>query len=333
MRCSVIIPAHNAAATIAACLESVIRQSLPRSDYEIIVVDDGSIDNSPEIIKDYPVRFIEQKKAGPAAARNNGATAARGDILVFTDADCELDFNFLENIIAPIEKNHEIVGVQGSYKTRQSTFVSRFAQAEIIGRYKRMAKNKYIDFIGTYAAAYDRKVFGEQGGFDAGFSAASGEDAEFSYKLHKNGYKMVFSPEAFVFHHHPSDLKLYLKSKFYRGYWRARLYGRHPEKTIRDSYTPQSLKFQVLSVPFIFLFSFSSFFNTFWLLPLGFIVITFFFFATPFMGLFGRNERLKVVTLPFILFLRAAALSSGMLLGAINEVKNNSRFFGEKVIP
>ena len=243
---SLIIPAYNAEKTIASCLEAALNQSLSSENYEIIVIDDGSIDNTPEIVKNYPVRLIRQKNKGPAAARNKGASEAQGDILIFTDSDCEPDFNFIENIILPIEQEDYITGVQGSYKTKQKEFMARFAQIEIEIRYKRMAKNSYIDFIGTYAAAYKKDVFQKYGGFDTGFPLAAGEDIDLSYRLYQENHKMIFAPEAFVYHHHPAKLMFYLKSKFYRGYWRMRLCKKHPKKMFKDSYVPQSLKLHVI---------------------------------------------------------------------------------------
>ena len=320
MRCSLIIPVYNAEKTIASCVESALNQSMPRADYEVIIVDDGSTDNTSRIIREYPVRIIEQQNQGPATARNVGAIEAGGDILIFTDSDCEPDHYFVEKIIAPIEQSNKIVGVQGSYKTKQTQFMSRFGQVEIETRYRKMAQHKYTDFIGTYAAAYKKDIFHEYGSFDTGFPLASGEDTEFSYKLHKTGHKMVFERQAFVFHQHPSDLRRYLKVKFYRGYWRIRLYKKHPQKTINDSYTPQALKFQVLTIPLLFVFGVMSFFNVVWLLIPVCVISSFAFFSIPFCRLFKEQEYSKATFIPVVLLLRAMALFFGMVFGLVNEL-------------
>jgi len=320
MRCSLIIPAYNAENTIVSCLESALNQSLPQTEHEIIVVDDGSTDNTPKIVRNYPVRIIEQQNQGPATARNVGAAEANGDILIFTDSDCELDYNFVEKITAPIEQSSEVVGVQGSYKTKQTQFMSRFGQVEIETRYKKMARKKYTDFIGTYAAAYKKDIFHKYGKFDPGSPLASGEDTEFSYKLHRNGHKMVFEPQAFVYHQHPSKLSKYIKVKFYRGYWRIRLYKKYPQKTINDSYTPQTLKFQVLSIPLLFLFSAMSLFNPVWLVIPIFMISLFVFFSIPFFRLFKEKKYSKAIFIPVVLLLRAMALFFGMVFGLVNEL-------------
>jgi glycosyltransferase involved in cell wall biosynthesis len=85
---SVIVPAYNAESTIGKCLDALERQNIPRDEYEVIVVDDGSTDNMPGIVKRFPVKYISQQNKGPASARNRGAGEAKGEIILFTDSDC-----------------------------------------------------------------------------------------------------------------------------------------------------------------------------------------------------------------------------------------------------
>jgi glycosyltransferase involved in cell wall biosynthesis len=104
-RVSVIIPAYNAAATIAATVESVLAQSL--GDFEIIAVDDGSTDRTREILAGFGdrVRLIEQHNNGPAAARNAGARASSGDLLAFLDADDLWRPTMLERAAAALDSD------------------------------------------------------------------------------------------------------------------------------------------------------------------------------------------------------------------------------------
>ncbi len=86
---SVIIPNRNGAATIGKCVMAALASR--HHDFEVIVVDDGSEDNSAEVIKGLPCRLIRLAEHGGAAkARNTGARHSRGDVLFFTDADCLL---------------------------------------------------------------------------------------------------------------------------------------------------------------------------------------------------------------------------------------------------
>src|SRR3990167_2002980 len=99
MKISVIIPTYNESNAIGECIASLAKQTY--HDFEIIVVDDGSTDETPEKISSR-VTTLHQSHLGAGAARNLGAKEARGDILVFVDADMTFDKNFLKNLVKPI---------------------------------------------------------------------------------------------------------------------------------------------------------------------------------------------------------------------------------------
>jgi cellulose synthase/poly-beta-1,6-N-acetylglucosamine synthase-like glycosyltransferase len=244
---SVIVPVRNAARTIGACLDGLEAQSVSRDRYEVIVVDDGSTDDTRDIVKGYDVVLLTQAHQGPATARNRGVGAARGEIVLFTDADCVPDENWIEEMVRPFD-DPEVVGVKGAYRTRQGEIVARFVQCEYEERYERMAGRRFIDFIDTYSAGYRREVFLAHGGFDAGYPNASVEDQELSFRLAERGYKMVFNPRAAVHHQHPDNVAAYFKRKFNIGYWKVRVLQSHPGKAVRDSHTPQTLKVQMVLV-------------------------------------------------------------------------------------
>ncbi len=150
-------------------------------------------------------------------------------------------------MLAPF-KDKEVIGVQGAYKTRQTSLTARFAQAEIEERYGLMKKNaSNLDWIGSYSAAYRKKDFVEVKGFDESFPKASGEDPELSYKMHKAGKKLVFNPKAVVYHVHPDSVWKYFRAKFYRAFYRVLLYDKHRDKIVSDSYTPNSIKIQIMA--------------------------------------------------------------------------------------
>ncbi|MEP7199108.1 MAG: glycosyltransferase family A protein, partial [Chloroflexota bacterium] len=83
---SVIIPAYNAAPTLGDCLRALRQQSFAHDQYEVIVVDDGSTDETAAMAEQCGARIVRQPKRGPAAARNLGVTQARGEVVLFTDA-------------------------------------------------------------------------------------------------------------------------------------------------------------------------------------------------------------------------------------------------------
>lgn len=310
MKASVIVPTYNSEDTIKGCLNSLFNQKFD-DKYEVIVVDDASLDNTLIAVEKYFVKILRQKHMGPAAARNLGAKNASGQILLFTDADCVPESNWISEMCAPF-KDKQIAGVQGRYKSRQNSITARFSQYEIEERYEIMSKNRYVDFIGSYSAAYNTEVFLGEGGFDEAFSTASGEDADLSYRLESKGLKMVFAPGAVVYHEHPSDILQYLKTKFYRAFWRVALYRKNPKKTIKDSYTPQMLKIQI---PLFYLAVIGLFFGS----PA--ILILFAITTIPLSWQILKKDKMAGTFTPVFVFLRSAAFGFGLIFGILKNLK------------
>lgn len=250
-RVSIVIPTFNGAKRISSCLESLRKQTEGRNA-EILVVNDGSADETAEVVRRLSgVRLISQPNSGPAAARNHGAREASGDIILFTDDDCEPAPGWLDAMLAPFY-DAEVVGVKGAYKTRQKPLIARFVQAEYEDRYRLMARSAGIDFIDTYSAAFRRDRFLEMGGYDTDFPVACAEDIELSYRMSAKGWKMKFVPDAIVFHQHPDSLVQYLKKKFKFAFWRVLALRKNPRKAVKDSHTPQLMKLQLLFGPAFF---------------------------------------------------------------------------------
>ncbi|MDP8248822.1 MAG: glycosyltransferase [Candidatus Tritonobacter lacicola] len=244
MTCSVIVPVLNGKATIGGCIESLLNQTLPRSSYEVIVVDDGSTDGTPDIVRRYGVRLSVGSHRGPAAARNRGVELAEGEIVLFTDADCRPAENWLEEMVSPFDAG-DVVAVKGAYRTGQAGLVPRLVQAEFEERYRMLSRFERIDFVDSYSAAFRKGVFLRAGGFDCAFPRADNEDVDLSYRVSRLGGRMVFNPRAVVCHIHPETFFEYFGLKLGRGYWRMLVYSRFPGKAVRDTYTPAYLKFEI----------------------------------------------------------------------------------------
>lgn len=312
---SVVIPAYNAASTLNACLGALADQSLPREKYEILVVDDGSRDATQQTVASFGARLLTQPHKGPAAARNLGVRESQGDIVLFTDADCEPSPHWIEALVRAF-KDPEVAGAKGIYATRQKTLIARFVQLEYEDKYDKMKREHYIDFVDTYSAAYRKEVLLREEGFDPAFPRASGEDVDLSYRLSRRGHKLVFTPEAVVYHRHVDTLGGYFRRKFYVGFWRVLMYRKSPEKMIADSHTPQSLKLQcmlatvamalLLGLPFSPRLAISG---------LSASLALFFLSSLPFSArCFKKDPRVGLVALPLLL-VRAFALSAGFLAG------------------
>ncbi len=310
---SIIIPARNAADCIGNCLSALSRQTIPRHQFEIIVVDDGSEDDTAAVAESHDVLVLRMRPAGPARARNAGVERANSAILLFTDADCTPRINWVERMVAAFD-DPDVAGVKGVYQSTQKEVVAQFVQFEYERKYAYMAQFPEIDFIDTYSAGFRRDVFRKLGGFDTTFPEASVEDQEFSFRMHSAGHRMIFLQDAIVNHLHANGFMGYFKKKFRIGYWKVKVLKLHPGKITHDTHTPQSLKMQI---PAAFLFALSL-----PLVPLGFFPITA-LFAMIFIGL-GFPETLichqkgglKLALLsPWIMLLRSWGLGLGLLAG------------------
>jgi len=313
---SVVVPAYRAFRTIAACLEALNAQTVERHRYELIVVDDGSDDATVSQARQAGAdRVLTVPHGGPAAARNAGVAAARGEIVLFTDADCEPAPDWIERMVAPFD-DPAVDGAKGVYRTRQRSWVARFVQLEYEDKYDRMRGRQTIDFVDTYAAAYRRCVFAD-GGFDPAFPAASGEDVEFSYRLARQGRRLVFAPDAVVYHQHPATLARYARRKYYVGFWRVRMVRLHPDKVIDDAHTPQSLKLQVGLMALLLL---SLALALFWppFLPVAAVLLlAFMVSALPFLVKALQRDAPIAFAAPWLLLLRALALGLGFAAGLV----------------
>lgn len=107
---SIIIPVYNVEKYIEKCLQSVLNQS--EKDYEVIVVNDGTKDNSIQKIKDYPVKIINQENKGLSAARNKGQKEATGEYLIFLDSDDYFEKDLLKELKKSLKNNPDIVRFQ-----------------------------------------------------------------------------------------------------------------------------------------------------------------------------------------------------------------------------
>ncbi|MGH9564970.1 MAG: glycosyltransferase [Candidatus Angelobacter sp.] len=313
---SIIVPPFNGAARIGSCLASLLQQTEDEPS-EIIVVDDGSTDNTADVVKHFPgVRLITQANAGPAAARNRGVLEASGKIIVFTDDDCIPASSWLQTMIVAFA-DPETVGVKGTYRTRQPQFTARFVQAEYEDRYRRMASFSNIDFIDTYSAAFRRDRFLEVGGFDATFSVACAEDAELSYRMSARGWKMKFVPAAIVYHTHPDTLWRYLRKKYKFAFWRVLAVRKNPVKGLNDSHTPQLMKLQLVFLPALLLAIIFDLALRISVPATGIVLIAFLVSTLPFVSRAARKDPIVGLLSPVLLALRACAQVLGVIAGVV----------------
>lgn len=239
---SVIIPAFNAEESLGACLDALAAQGVPGQGRELIVVDDRSTDRTSQVASRPGVTVLTGPGTGPAGARNVGARAAGGDVLIFLDADTVPQPHWLDGMVAPL-RDPVVVAVKGRYCTDQRSVLARFAQLEFEWKYARLERATHVDFVDTGTASYRREAFLKAGGFDEGFRAS--EDVDLAFRLASQGAQFAFNPRAVVLHHHTADVTGYFKKKVRAAFTRTQVYERYPQKAMGDSYTPPAMGLQI----------------------------------------------------------------------------------------
>ena len=234
LKVTIVIPAYNAEKTIGLAVSGALAQGCPVC--EVVVVDDGSKDGTPDVVKKYPsVKYVRQENAGPAAARNTGWKSTDSDIVIFTDSDCVPEVGWAKKLIDAFT-DKSVGAATGSYDIANADYLlPRLIHEEIKQRHKDYGS--YVQFFGSYNVAIRRSVLEEAGGFDESYRRASGEDNDLSYKVLKRGYKIAFVPDAEVAHHHTTRLRKYMREQYTHGYWRMKLYKDHPDMAKGDDYT------------------------------------------------------------------------------------------------
>lgn len=204
---SVIIPTFNEETVVEKCLNSLLKQSF--DNFEIIVVDDGSTDNTRKVVLQiaastrYPSKIIllDQDHGGAGAARNMGAEKAKGDILVFVDADMTFEEKFLSNLVGPIQKG-KTKGTfsKDEYVSNWDNVWSRCWNYNQNWQDKKRHAENYPDKQPVFRAIL-KSEFDKVGGFDPG-----GYDDDWSlYK--KLGYMATVVKGAYFYHKNPDNLK------------------------------------------------------------------------------------------------------------------------------
>ena len=107
---SIIVPVYNTEKYLKRCLDSIKGQTF--SDYEVILVNDGSKDNSKDIIEKYPYKAINQKNQGLSMARNNGVKEAKGEYIIFLDSDDYIEKDLLKKINESLDNKPDVVRYQ-----------------------------------------------------------------------------------------------------------------------------------------------------------------------------------------------------------------------------
>jgi glycosyltransferase involved in cell wall biosynthesis len=226
-RISVVVCTHNGAKTLRDCLQGLT--NLEYSNYEVIVVDDGSTDRSGAIAEEFGTRLIQIGHSGLAVARNIGMKAAAGEIIAYTDDDARPDPHWLQYLAwTYMHSDCAAAGGPNIAPPDDSPLAECVAHAPG-GPVHVLLTDREAEHIPGCNCSFRKDVLAEIGGFDPRFRSA-GDDVDVCWKLLERGWKIAFHPGAMVWHHRRSSVRGYLSQQTGYGRAEAMLQRKWPEK-------------------------------------------------------------------------------------------------------
>lgn len=234
VKVSIVIPTLNSGETLEKCLTS-IKANNTKYDYEIIIIDGGSQDETVEIAGKYADKILTEDTYFRGVNRNKGIKNSQGDITCFTDSDCVTPENWIDELVDGLirlnNKDNKIVGVGGGNipwieepslmelaiaKALRSPLVSfRTRNVTVYQNECEVWHNPPMN------SAYLKWVLEEVGGFGEEFNV--GEDVELDTKIVRRGYKLYYLPNVLVYHKHRSTFKKFMRQMYDFGKTRIRL--------------------------------------------------------------------------------------------------------------
>lgn len=227
-------------------MQCLLDQSLPAR--EIIVVDDGSTDDTAGVLKRFEgkIKVISKRNGGPASARNCGIHAAEAEFIAFTDSDCLPDREWLANLLSGFVDD-KVAGVGGIVRGADTTALSDYMDLVLHLDPARTAFGQ-VDYLATANACFRRDVLIEVGLFNEQFRKPGAEDSELCIKIRARGYELAAVDGALVLHYHKPTVRVFLKTMMNYGEGRYILEKAWPELAERDTYQPKQLLQQILAV-------------------------------------------------------------------------------------
>jgi len=225
---SIVIPTFNRSTKLSRCLNSLFNQTYPKDRYEIIIINDGSTDDTENILKEFKKKatcsfsWFSQKNQGIASATNAGVLKSKGEIICFTGDDCIAEKDWIENLVKGFVDD-KVGAVGGNVVGYQAiTPIQQYAEdAQIVNQERFMIKNKLI----TGSAAYRRQILTDIQGFDNHLNACV--DVDVSIKTQLLGYTLNYMPEAIVYHDHPATIKNLFSQQYRNGIGFVRLHQKY----------------------------------------------------------------------------------------------------------
>ncbi|OGX08663.1 MAG: hypothetical protein A2Z88_10330 [Omnitrophica WOR_2 bacterium GWA2_47_8] len=210
---SAVVSVHNGAKTLDRTIESLVDQTFPKQDYEILIVDNASVDATKDIIMAWSsksggrVRYLYEGKMGLSQARNKGISEAKGDIICFTDDDCVAVTEWLQELVKVFTQYNTdaVLGkVTLATKIPQDVWLPDWFIKQRMAHVDHGEEVKQIkeeDLVGANMS-FKKDIFKKWGGFDSAEDLRLNQDTEFSRRITKLGAVKYYCPKAEIFHHY-----------------------------------------------------------------------------------------------------------------------------------
>jgi len=237
---SVVIPTYNRREILARSLKALLSQDYPTDKYEILVIDDGSTDETAKVAREaeikspVPLHYWGQEHAGPAAARNLGVEKARGKIILFLGDDIIATPNLLTEHMAWHRRfpalGMAVLGYVTWSPELTTTPFMRWLETGPQFNYPLIATLPEASFQHFYTSniSVKRGFLRTYGLFDEEFETAVWEDIELGYRLSSYGSTVKYNKDALAYHHHPTNLRGFMERQVSSGRAAALLWSKHP---------------------------------------------------------------------------------------------------------
>lgn len=244
---SLVVAVYDAEQTIEDCIKSLISLNYPKDKIELLFVNNNSTDRTLEILNKYEdkIKILSEKKQGPAATRNRGILNANGEVIAFTDSDCIVDKDWLIYMVKPLED--ESIGIVGGkiLSVQPCNYIEKYG--ETIHDHEKAVNVSKIPYIITMNWACRLSVLKKVDYFNESFIKC--EDTELSRRIFLAGYRLIYCPDAIIYHRNEKTLRGLFGEGFVHGYWGIKLnklqhqflrqygYKRFKLKTFKDIFS------------------------------------------------------------------------------------------------
>lgn len=217
-----MVPVYNAENTIKECIDSILSLNYPKEKLELVFVDNSSTDDTPNLLKEFgrQIKIFYERKKGPAAARNKGILNSTGEIIAFTDADCKVDKDWLKKIVKPLQD--PTIGIVGGKILSKWPCNNIEEFGEKVHDHDRAINEFKPPYAITMNWASRRSVLMEVDLFDESFRRC--EDVDLSHKIMQADYRLVYEPEAIIYHGNEKTLSGIFIEGFKHGFWSIKVH-------------------------------------------------------------------------------------------------------------